>query len=135
MSSKYTPEFRAWWKNHRHAGFCEDRFGKAHWNVFPSQAWRIDQYRTEYSIDTDTYYDRAREYTAEEIDQWAKEQQGAEEFAGQHGFTFSAEDNNSLFQKLRKELGLVGRYKEAIDKMTKPVIKVILELNNENDIL
>lgn len=115
MSDKYTPEFREWWKNHRHAGFCEDRFGKAHWGVYPSEAWKHDCYRTEYSIAVDLYYDRQQEYSVEEIDKWAKEQMEADAFAEKHGFTFSCEENKSIALRLIKESSLTERVKAALD--------------------
>ena len=107
--SDYSPEFREWWKCHRDAGFCEDRFGKSHWGIFPSLAWKHDCYRAEFSIVANEKYDRAQEYTAEEIDQWFKDQRDKEAFTKQYGFTFNCEDNQRIALKMIKERSLAMR--------------------------
>jgi hypothetical protein len=74
------PEFYKWWKKHRHSGYVEDCEGKAHWNTLPVEAWYIDKYRVEFSIDTVSPYHTKHNYTAEEIEKWAAEQKEMEDY-------------------------------------------------------
>lgn len=82
------PEFYNWWKKHRHSGFIEDNRGKFHWNTAPWEAWYCARYRAEFSAETGSPYTPPKvnsfeiEYSADEIDAWAKEQQ---EFLDQRG--------------------------------------------------
>jgi hypothetical protein len=76
------PEFYKWWKKHRHSGYVEDREGKAHWNTLPAEAWYIDKYRVEFSIETGSPYKSEHEYSMEEIEKWALEQKEMEEYVG-----------------------------------------------------
>jgi hypothetical protein len=80
------PEFVGWWKKHRHSGFVEDDQGKWHWNTLPAEAWYIDKYRVEFSIDSRSPYQSKHEYSATEIEGWAKEQKKMEDYAqGDYG--------------------------------------------------
>ena len=100
MSSKATPEFIKWWRNHRDAGFCEDRFGKSHWGIYPSAAWQTDHYRMEYAITTTTAYQPKHHYTLADYDKWIKAQQVADDFAEKHGFGYSCEENKKVWDRL-----------------------------------
>ena len=72
-------EFVRWWKKHRHSGYVEDHRGRSHWNTLPAEAWYIDKYRVEFSIDTGSPYDSKHEYSATEIEKWAQEQKNMED--------------------------------------------------------
>ena len=44
------------------------------------EAWYIDAYRVEFSIDTGSPYESKHEYSAEEIEKWAREQKEMEDY-------------------------------------------------------
>lgn len=99
-------DWREWWKNHRHSGFCykkDPRTGNElyRWNTPPMIAFTILRYRVEFEhqtgISTGLSTEKYNWFTDEERAGWKKEQEEDDQFAREYGFTFDADKNKKIW--------------------------------------
>ena len=100
-------EFRTWWQNHRHSGYCfkfDERLGREiySWNQIPESAFAILRYRVEFEDQTKVKVgvssEEFKSFPATERAKWREEQAKSDSFAEEYGFTFDADKNLKIWE-------------------------------------
>lgn len=110
-------DFFNWWKRHRHSGYWEKE-GKAQWGETPWVAYTCTRYRMEFSVDSGSSFTPTPvhglpiEYTADEIERWAKEQRDFEKCGNERVAIADSRAIAALSEKFKSAT------KEAIGRRT-----------------
>lgn len=100
-------EFREWWKNHRHSGYCfkfDERLGQEiySWNQTPEDAFSMLRYRVEFEDQTKIKVGVSsaefKSFSGTERAKWRDEQGKVDAFAAEYGFTSDAAENERIWK-------------------------------------